>query len=100
MTLVVNKTFEKPSYSPPRALIEALESDDITTVTVCRVDTNACVMALVLELFDAEIETFVVSDGCASSGGQEYHEAAIKLLERNIGEQYAVSFSELPNMLS
>ncbi len=98
---VVSKTFDKPSYSPMlRALLQALQSDAITTVVVCGVDTDACVMATALGLFDAEFETFVVSDGCASSGGQEYHEAAIKILKRNIGAQYVISFSELPPMLS
>ena len=100
LTPVISKTFEKPSYSPPSELIQALQSDTITTVAVCGIDTDACVMAAVLEVFDAGIETFVVSDGCASSGGQEYHESAIKLLKRNIGAQYVVSFSELPAMLA
>ena len=89
---VVSKTFDKPSYSPvSQALLQALQSDAITTVAVCGVDTDACVMATALGLFDAGFETFVVSDGCASSGGQEYHEAAIKILERNIGAQYVIS---------
>lgn len=99
LTSVVNKTFDKPSYSLPRELLQALHSNAIATVAVCGVDTDACVIAIVLELFDTGIETFVVSDGCASSGGQEYHESAIKLLRRNIGEQYVVSFDELPTML-
>ena len=98
---VVNKTFDKPSYSPvSQALLQALLRDAITTVAVCGVDTDACVMATALGLFDAGFETFVVSDGCASSGGQEYHEAAIKILERNIGAEYVISFNELPAMLS
>lgn len=98
---VVSKTFDKPSYSPvSQALLQTLQSDAITTVAVCGVDTDACVMATALGLFDAGFETFVVSDGCASSGGQEYHEAAIKILERNIGAQYVISFSELPAMSS
>ncbi len=98
---VVSKIFDKPSYSPVSpALLHALQSDAITTVAICGVDTDACVMATALGLFDAGFETFVVSDGCASSGGQEYHEAAIKILERNIGERYVIPFSELPAMLS
>lgn len=111
LTPVVSKTFDKPSYSPMSGaipgtykwsrppLLEALQSDAITTVAVCGVDTDACVMATALGLFDAGFETFVVSDGCASSGGHEYHEAAIKILKRNIGEQYVIPFSELPAML-
>lgn len=43
---VVSKTFDKPSYSPVSpALLQALQSDAITTVAVCGVDTDACVMA-------------------------------------------------------
>ena len=100
LTLVVSKAFDKPTYSPPDELLQALQDDAIATVAVCGVDTDACVMATVLKIFDAGIETFVVSDGCASSGGTEYHESAIKLLKRNIGEQYVVSFSELHTMRS
>ena len=121
---LVSKTFDKPSYSPispsllhisrflfsyahapssfvmSSALLQALQNNAITTVAVCGVDTDACVMATSLGLFDAGFETFVVSDGCASSGGQEYHEAAIKILKLNIGQKYVISFSELPAMLS
>ena len=100
LTPVVSKTFDKPSYSPPADdLVQALKNEGITTVAVAGVDTDACVMDTALELFDAGIETYVVSDGSASSGGTEYHEAGIKLLERNIGEDYVVPFSELPPML-
>ena len=99
LTTVVSKTFDKPSYSPPADdLIQALKNEGITTVAVAGVDTDACVMDTALELFDAGIETYVVSDGSASSGGTEFHEAGIKLLERNIGEDYVVPFSELPPM--
>jgi nicotinamidase-related amidase len=56
-------------------------------------------MATALGLFDAGFETFVVSDGCASSGGQEYHETAIKILKRNIGAQYVISFKRLYSLL-
>ena len=99
LTPVVSKTFDKPSYSPPADdLIQALKNEGITTVAVAGVDTDACVMDTALELFDAGFETYVVSDGSASSGGTEFHEAGIKLLERNIGEDYVVPFSELPPM--
>lgn len=98
---VITKTFYKPSYSPVSpALLQVLQSEAITTIAICGVDTDACVMATALGLFDAGFETFVVSDGCASSGGQEYHETAIKILKRNIGERYVIPFTELPVMLS
>jgi nicotinamidase-related amidase len=100
LSRVASKTFDKPSYSPiSPALLQALQSDAITTVAVCGVDTDACVMATALGLFDAGFETFVVSDGCASSGGQEYHETAIKILKRNIGAQYVISFKRLYSLL-
>lgn len=97
---VVTKTFYKPSYSPVSpALLQILQSEAITTIAIGGVDTDACVMATALGLFDAGFETFVVSDGCASSGGKEYHETAINILKRNIGERYVIPFSELPVML-
>jgi nicotinamidase-related amidase len=104
---IVSKIFDKPSYSPHSPaipwidkwrppLLQALQKEAITTVAVCGVDTEACVMATALGLFDTGFETFVVSDGCASNGGQEYHEAGIKILKRNIGAEYVVSFRDLP----
>jgi nicotinamidase-related amidase len=95
----VSKTFDKSSYSPMSTdLLDTLKRDAITTVVLCGVDTDACVMATALGLFDAEFETFVASDGCASSGGKEYHEAAINILKRNIGEKYVIPFAELPHL--
>ena len=99
LTPVVSKTFDKPSYSPPaEELVRALKNEGITTVAVTGVDTDACVTDTALELFDAGFETYVVSDGVTSSGGEEFHEAGIMLLERNLGEDYVVPFSELPDM--
>ena len=99
LTPVVSKTFDKPSYSPPaEELVRALKNEGITTVAVTGVDTDACVTDTALELFDAGFETYVVSDGVTSSGGEEFHEAGIMLLERNLREDYVVPFSELPDM--
>ena len=99
LTPVVSKTFDKPSYSPPaEELVRALKNEGITTVAVTGVDTDACVTDTALELFDAGFETYVVSDGVTSSGGEEFHEAGIELLERNLGEDYVVPFDELPDM--
>ena len=100
---VIGKTFTMDSdfLLYLHQLFAALKSEAITTVAVCGVDTNACaIYKTVLNLFSAEIETFVVIDAYASIHGQKCHQAEIELLECLIGEQYVVSFSELPIMVS
>jgi nicotinamidase-related amidase len=64
-----------------------LHEREIDTVVLCGVDTDACVMATALDAFDHGLRPLVLSDLCASSGGDSYHQAALMLLERNIGRR-------------
>lgn len=54
-------------------------------VDIVGVDTDACVMAVAFQLFDAGINFRILSDMCYSSGGKEIHDTALKLMERNFG---------------
>lgn len=75
--------FEHYGYRPPDTLIEVLKCYE--TVGICGVDTDACVMAAVFALWDAEIRPVLLADYCASSGGEQFHRAALDLMLRQFG---------------
>lgn len=75
--------FEHFGYKPPDDLIAALKQ--YKTVGICGVDTDACVMAAVFTLWDADIRPVILEKYCASSGGAHFHEAALGLMLRQFG---------------
>jgi len=79
----------KHSYSAfsDARVLEILRDQKVDTLVLCGVDTDACVMATALSAFDLGLRPLVLSDLCASSGGDDYHLAALMLLERNIGHR-------------
>ena len=56
-------------------------------VTLVGVDTDACVLATAIDLFEMGIRPIIIEDCVGSSGGDECHEAGMLLLKRSIGEE-------------
>lgn len=56
-------------------------------VTLVGVDTDACVLATAIDLFEMGIKPIVIEDCVGSSGGEECHEAGMLLLKRSIGKE-------------
>lgn len=54
-------------------------------VYLCGLDTDACVLATAIGLFEHDIIPVVLEKYCFSTGGYEYHKAGIKCLERIVG---------------
>lgn len=63
---------------------DALDKQGIDSVQVVGFDTDACVLACAYSLFDAGIVPVIDSRGCASSGGKEVHDAALRIAARNM----------------
>ncbi len=84
----IDKVFPKHTYSclTPE-LASYLHSNSITSVALCGMDTDACLLATALDLFSNHIEPYVLAQGCRSARGDEYHQMALKILARNIGSQ-------------
>lgn len=59
-------------------------------VTIVGVDTDACVLATAIDLFEMGIRPIIIEDCVYSSGGEEYHDAGMLLLKRSIGEKQIV----------
>lgn len=56
-------------------------------VTLVGVDTDACVLATAIDLFEMGIRPIIIEDCVGSSGGDECHEAGMLLLKRSIGKE-------------
>lgn len=71
--------FEKGTYT---SFTEALK--DFDEVHLCGCDTDACVYKTALDLIENGVRPVVLS-GLCSSEKEEYHQAGLTLLRRNIG---------------
>jgi nicotinamidase-related amidase len=69
----------KRGYGLERKDIRRLKQMGVKRVTVCGIDTDACVMGVMFSLFDAGIESRVKKDLCWSSSG--LHAAGMKIIE-------------------
>lgn len=56
-------------------------------VFLAGVDTDCCVLATAVDLFENNIRPIVLTDYCASNGGVESHKAAITCMKRLLGEK-------------
>ena len=72
------------------AFIEDLRSKGIEEVAICGIDTDACVSACAVDLFENGVRPVLLSEACASHAGAEYHEAALRILARLIGKNQIV----------
>ena len=62
-----------------------LKKNKITEVYLAGIDTDCCVLKTAIDLFEMNIRPIVLANYCASNGGIESHESAIKVLNRTIG---------------
>lgn len=77
--------FEKRGrYGLSPAQLRNLHSRKIKKVTVCGLDTDACVLAVMFSLFDAGIECHLKEDMCWSSSG--LHKPAVRIARAQFKE--------------
>jgi len=67
-------------YGLTPAQIRALKRRRITCVTVCGLDTDACVLAVMFSLFDGGIECHLKENMCWSSSG--LHRPAVTIIRQ------------------
>lgn len=81
------KTIVKHGYSALNTELKTeLERSDIKQIDLMGMDTDQCVLATALALFDMSITPRILSRYCASTGGASSHRAGIKILRRALGE--------------
>ena len=62
-----------------------LREQRVERLVLCGIATDGCVLKSAVDAFERGIEPLVVTDACASHGGNEIHEAGLLLLGRFIG---------------
>lgn len=78
-----DKLIEKKGYGLSNYDLEFLKQ--FSDVLVFGMDSDACVLAICYQLFDANINFHILTKYCRSSGGQEMHQRAIEIMKRNFG---------------
>lgn len=76
------------------ALQYADRTHGIGHVFVAGIDTDACVLATCLSLFDAGMQPVLLADLCYSSGGMMAHESGLLTLRRQIGDENVMSIGD------
>jgi nicotinamidase-related amidase len=87
----------KHGLAPERdELVAYLRSQDVSQVDLCGFDTDQCVLATALQLWDAGIRPRVLVPLCSSSGGPEMHSAGLAILRRAIGDRNVTDLEGRP----
>lgn len=78
-------------------VMQLLMENNISEAYISGIDTDCCVLATAISLFEHNIRPIVLSRYCASNGGIVSHQAAITVLERTIGLEQICSDSYYSN---
>ena len=82
---------EKAIYSACKdKFCNLLSAKDIDEVYLVGIDTDCCVLKTATDLFERGIRPIVLEHYCASNGGEESHNAAIRVMERTIGRNQII----------
>lgn len=81
-----HKLIDKNIYSALGSQLKAyIKDNDISKLYLCGIDTECCVLKTAFDLFENEYDVYVLKDYCACMKGNERHNNAIEILQRNIG---------------
>lgn len=90
------KTIIKHGYSSAtKELIDELVTNNIKQIDLMGVDTDQCVLATALALFDIGITPRVIIDRCASTGGPDAHDAGLAVMRRALGDHNIICSTPL-----
>lgn len=91
----VSRTVRKKTYNATNdSLIKILASANNypapKEIYIAGIDTDACVLATAIGLFEKGIRPIVLEAYCASTGGENAHHAGIECMKRTIGKRQIV----------
>lgn len=87
-----NKIFCKSVYTAlNNELIDYINDNNINMRYVCGIDTDACVLKTAIDLFKNNYNFRVIENCSMSHSGKEFHEFAIRMLKKLVGEQNIIS---------
>ncbi len=70
---------------------QLIRDADWGDLVLCGIDTDACVYDSATAAYQRGYRPWVVTDACASSGGSQYHDAALLLAARNLGADQLIT---------
>ncbi|WJV51768.1 isochorismatase family cysteine hydrolase [Streptomyces flavofungini] len=68
-------------------------------LVLCGIDTDSCVYDSAVAAYQAGYRPWIVTDACASTGGTQYHDAALLLAARNISAAQLVTSKDVLEQL-
>ncbi|WP_190093338.1 isochorismatase family cysteine hydrolase [Streptomyces melanogenes] len=92
VAMVIDKT--QSSIFTPEAT-QLIRDRGWRDLVLCGIDTDACVYDTAIAAYQAGYRPWIVTDACASSGGPQYHDAALLLAARNIGAAQLVTIESI-----
>ena len=88
VSAVSERIFVKHSYSCfTSEFLQFIHQQHIDKLYFVGVDTDACVLKSAFDAADYDIPFEVLEDYCASSGGEELHEAAVRIIRCNLAHR-------------
>lgn len=85
---IVDTVVSKHGLAPdPDEILPSLRRLGVRRVELCGFDTDQCVLATALLLWDAGMAPRVLATLCSSSGGPDMHEAGLAITRRAIGDR-------------
>lgn len=85
------KVIDKDIYSIlTNEFKEYIISNNISKIYLCGIDTECCVLKSALDLFENGYDVYVLKDYCACTHGLDMHNNAIRIIQRNIGNERVV----------
>jgi nicotinamidase-related amidase len=83
--------FKKSTYSGWSHEVQIVcQNNNVRDVVITGIDTNECVLATALAVFDAGYTPWVVEDACATGGGELAHDRTIDLLKPLLGARQII----------
>jgi len=87
----------KHGLAPDRdELLGSVRALEVGRVELCGFDTDQCVLASALLLWDGGIVPRVLAPLCSSSGGRDMHDAGLSMLRRAIGDRNVTDLDGRP----
>lgn len=83
--------FKKNCYSPfTKEFEQFLKKKNIKELYFVGADTNICITRGAVDAFERSYTPYILSDYCASHSGNEFHDFALKNLEKLIGKHHII----------
>ncbi|MFJ5120974.1 cysteine hydrolase [Kitasatospora sp. NPDC088548] len=81
-------------------VLDTFKARGWTDAVFTGIDTDSCVLDSASDAYQYGITPWLVVDACASSGGHQFHQAALLLASRNFGQHLLLTSSDLHRTLT